>query len=86
MSNMGKDEMNDWIADHDDEVIGAYLEGLTDTDWVDIVLEMIETHKDLKALLYEHIASSKHMDKAQEEYLTTMENEGPEREDYGGDR
>ena len=86
MSNIGKDQMFDWIQDHDDEVIEAYLEGLEDSDWIDIVLEMIETHKDLKDLLYEHIASSKHMDKAQDEYMELMENECPEREDFGGDR
>lgn len=82
MSNKGKDEMNDWIADHDDQVIERYLEGLKDGDWIDLVLEMIEKHKDLKALLYEHIAGSKHMDTAQDKYMELMENEGPEREEY----
>ena len=82
MSNRTKDEMNDWIADHDDEVIERYLDGMKDGDFSSLVCDLMLEDKVFKMAVYEAIAKSKHMDKAQDEYLATMENEGPEREEY----
>lgn len=82
MSHKSREDMQDWILDHEDEVTERYLEDLSEDGMTELVIELWQTDKEFKRALFEAVQRSKYMDKANESYLEIMESEGPEREEY----
>ena len=82
MSHKSREDMQDWILDHEDEVTERYLENMSDDAMTELVIELWQTDKEFKRALFEAVQRSKYMDKANENHLEIMESEGPEREEY----
>jgi len=82
MSHKSREDMQDWILDHEEEVIERYLDDLSDDAMTELVIDLWQKDKEFKRALFDAVERSKHMDTAQDKYLEIMENEGPEREEY----
>ena len=86
MSHPTNEQNQDWIADHDYEVIERYIEDCNSKEFSRLVCELLLHDKEFKEALIEAvIRSPKLLEKAQN-YYAELGDEGPEREDYGGDR
>lgn len=79
MSYIG--DIRDWVVDHDDEVIERYLENLSDREYSNLLSDLVFEDKVFKEAFHEAIMRSKHIDIAQQQYITAHENETPDHRD-----